>query len=81
MNMRTMNSSGSFDPGGPPARKRASPLRVARIVGSGGVMIGQNRDFGSDAPKFEPVHLIIGALIGFALIVAAMLWLVSTIVR
>ena len=44
-------------------------------------MIGQNRDFGSDAPKIEPVHLIIGALIGFALIVAAMLWLVSTIVR
>ncbi|MBK9606102.1 MAG: hypothetical protein IPO58_06630 [Betaproteobacteria bacterium] len=79
MNMRTMNSSGSFDPGGPPARKRASPLRVARIV----VWAVRDRSkprFGSDAPKIEPGP-IIGALIGFALIVAAMLWLVSTIVR
>ena len=63
------------------APKRATPLQVARIVVSGLFMIGQNRDFGPDAPRIDPAHLIVGALIGFALIIASILWLVSTIVR
>ena len=78
---RTMNPIGDPVPDARPRSHKATPLQVARIVVSGLFMIGQKRDFGPDAPRIDPVHLVVGALIGFALIIAAMLWLVSAIVR
>lgn len=42
-------------------------------------MIGQNKDFEAGAPRIGPARLIIGALIGFAIVIGALLLLVSTI--
>ena len=42
-------------------------------------MIGQNKDFEENAPRIGAARLIIGALIGFAILIGALLLLVSTI--
>ena len=59
--------------------KRATWMQVTRIVVSGLFMIGQNKDFEAGAPRIGPARLIIGALIGFAILIGALLLLVSTI--
>ena len=59
--------------------KRATWMQVTRIVVSGLFMIGQNMDFVAGAPRIGPARLIIGALIEFAIVVGALLLLVSTI--
>ena len=61
------------------APKKATLLQVARVIVSGLFMIAPNRDLGPDAPKIGPVRLIAAAFIGFALVIAALLLLVSAI--
>lgn len=68
------------EPDSSPAPKKASWLQVAWVVVSGLFMIGRNRDFGPDAPKISPVHLLVVAIIGAALLVGGLILLASSIV-
>lgn len=60
---------------------KANLLQVAWIVVSGFFMIGRNRDYGPDAPKVSPAHLVIVAVIGAIVFVASIVTLVSFITR
>jgi len=44
-------------------------------------MIGQNKDFDAGAPVIGPARLIIGALVGFAILIGVLILLVLTITR
>ena len=44
-------------------------------------MIGRNRDYGPDAPKISPVHLVIVAVLGAAFFVGGLITFVSFITR
>jgi len=59
--------------------KKATLLQVVRVLVSGLFMIAPNRDFGPTAPKIGPVQLIIAVLIGFALLVATLILVATTI--
>ena len=48
--------SGNSDPETPPIPKKASLLRVVRIVISMLFMIGRNRDYGPNAPIIGPLN-------------------------
>ena len=64
----------------PATPKKSSLLRVLRIVISGFLMIGRNRDFESDAPTIGPAQLIIVAVIAAALLIGALVLLASSLV-
>ena len=72
-------SSENAEPSGQSTPPKATLLQVVRVIVSGLFMIAPNRDFGPSAPKIGPVQLIIAALIGVALLIAALLLLVSAI--
>jgi Protein of unknown function (DUF2970) len=59
--------------------KKATLLQLARIVASGFVMIGRARDYEPDAPTIDPVRLIILAFAGTALLIGALVLLVTFI--
>ena len=61
--------------------RRAGWMHVARVVVSGLFMIGQNKDFDAGAPVIGPARLIIGALVGFAILIGVLILLVLTITR
>ena len=73
--------SGNAESEDHPPPTRATWLHVTRIVVSGLFMIGQNKDFEAGAPVIGPARLIIGALIGFAILIGALLLLVSAITK
>lgn len=64
--------------GNPPARK-ASLLRVIRIVISMLFMIGRNRDYAADAPTIGAARLIIVAIIGAAMVIGGLVFLAMSI--
>lgn len=64
--------------GSPPPRK-ASLLRVIRIVVSMLFMIGRNRDYAADAPTIGAARLIVVAIIGAALVIGGLVLLAMSI--
>ena len=54
-------------------------MQLARIVASGFVMIGRGRDYEPGAPTIDPVRLIILAFAGTALLIGALVLLVTFI--
>jgi len=76
-----MPESGNREPDDHSTTRRATWAHVVRIVISGLFMIGQNKDFEPGAPVIGPARLIIGALIGFAILIGALVLLVSTITK
>jgi hypothetical protein len=72
---------GNAEPDAPPAPKKATLLQVVRIVVSMLFMIGRNRDYGPNAPTIGPARLIIVAIIGAAMVVAALVLLATFITR
>jgi len=73
--------SGNPDHETPPIPKKASLLRVVRIVISMLFMIGRNRDYGPNAPIIGPAQLIIVAVVGAALLIVGLVLLASFIVH
>jgi hypothetical protein len=61
--------------------KKASLLHAVWIVVSGFFMIGRNRDYGPDAPKISPAHLVLVAIIGGVVFVGSIVTLVSFITK
>ena len=61
--------------------KKASLLQTVWIVMSGLVMIGRSRDFNSNAPKINPVLLVIVALVGALLLIAGLVMLATFVAR
>jgi hypothetical protein len=62
-----------------PVPKKATLLQVVRIVISGLFMIGRSRDYGPSAPTIGPARLIIVAIIGAVLLIAALVLLATSI--
>ena len=62
-----------------PEPKKATLLQLARIVASGFVMIGRGRDYEPGAPAIDPVRLIILAFAGTAMLIGALVLLVTFI--
>jgi hypothetical protein len=73
--------SGNAKPDAQPVPKKATLLQVVRIVVSMLFMIGRNRDYGPNAPTIGPARLIIVAIIGAAMVVAALVLLATFITR
>ena len=61
------------------ARRKAGPLRVARIVLSALFGVRRGRDHEEDAGGVNPIHVLIAGVIGVALFVLALLLLVRVI--
>lgn len=62
-----------------PVPKKATLLQVVRIVISGLFMIGSSRDYGPGAPTIGPARLIIVAIGGAVLLIAALVLLATSI--
>lgn len=63
----------------PPERRKASLLQTVWIVLSGLVMIGRSRDYGPNAPKLDPVLLVIVAIVGAIILIAGLVTLAVSV--
>jgi hypothetical protein len=64
-----------------PPPRRAGPLAVARAVFGSFLGIRKARDLDTDASSITPVQVIIGGLIGAAILVASLIGLVMLVTR
>jgi hypothetical protein len=62
------------------ARKKASPLTVAKAVFWSFLGIRRKRDHEADSVRLTPVQVIVAGLIGAALFVASLILLVKFII-
>ena len=62
-------------------RRKASLLQTIWIVLSGLVMIGRSKDFDPNAPKLDPVLLVIVAIVGAVILIAGLVTLAVSVAR
>ena len=65
----------------PSERRKASLLQTIWIVLSGLVMIGRSKDFDPNAPKLDPVLLVIVAIVGAIILIAGLVTLAVSVAR
>jgi len=63
----------------PTERRKASLLQTIWIVLSGLVMIGRSKDFDPNAPKLDPVLLVIVAIVGAIILIAGLVTLAVSV--
>lgn len=63
----------------PTERRKASLLQTIWIVLSGLVMIGRSKDFDPNAPKLDPLLLVIVAVVGAIILIAGLVTLAVSV--
>ena len=63
-----------------PARKKASPLQVAKAVFWSFLGIRKRRDYETDSVELTPMQVIVAGLIGAAVLVLSLILLVRFVI-
>ena len=63
------------------AQRPASPLQTMRAVAWSFLGIRRSADYAQDVQKLNPVHVVIGGVLGAALFVGALVMLVGWVVN
>ena len=63
------------------AQRPASPLQTMRAVAWSFLGIRRSADYAQDVQKLNPVHVVIGGVVGAALFVGALVMLVGWVVN
>jgi hypothetical protein len=67
-------------PAVPPAKQSGTVLQTARAVAWSFFGVRRAVDLDSDAQRLNPVHVVVGGVLGAALLVVVLVWLVKWVV-